>query len=103
MVSWIEKHREALEELCRRTKVSRLELYGSGNDPAQFNPTTSDVDFLVEFLPLPEGGHADAYFDLLEGIQDLFEIPVDLVMTAAIRNPYFVEGIGDDREVIYAA
>ena len=51
-----------------------------------FNPRTSDFDFLVEFLPLPEGKHADAYFGLREDLEALFERPIDLVMTQAIRN-----------------
>ena len=60
-------------------------------------------DFLVEFLPLHEGEHADAYFGLLEGLQALFGRSVDLVMTVAVRNPYFLEAVAGSREVVYAA
>jgi predicted nucleotidyltransferase len=68
-----------------------------------FNPRTSDFDFLVEFLPLPEGKRADAYFGLREDLEALFERPIDLVMTQAIRNRYFLAGIRGSRTPLYAA
>jgi hypothetical protein len=56
-------------------------------------PGQSDMDFLVEFDPLPPGGYADAYFGLLESLEALCGSPVDLVVASAIRNPFF-PGIG---------
>ena len=61
------------------------------------------MDLLVEFEPLKEGEHADAYFGLLESLQSLFSRHVDLVMTQAIRNPYFLQAIEPTRTVLYAA
>jgi hypothetical protein len=61
------------------------------------------LDFLVEFHPLPPGERADAYFGLLEDLQDLFQRPVDLVMLRAITNPYFRRAIEQTRELVYAA
>jgi len=92
-----------LAELCTRYRVRRLELFGSATREAGFDDATSDLDFLVEFEPLERGEHADAYFGLLEGLQELFGRPVDLVMTGAITNPYFLEAIAAQREVLYAA
>jgi predicted nucleotidyltransferase len=69
----------------------------------RFHPGASDLDFLVEFLPLEPGQHADAYFDLLFALEDLFGSLVDLVMTEAIRNPYFRESIERSRKQLYAA
>jgi hypothetical protein len=60
------------------------------------------VDFLVEFHPIEPGGRADAYFGLLEDLQAILSRPVDLVMTRAIRNRYFLEAIESTREVLYA-
>lgn len=37
-----------LAELCRRFGVRRLEVFGSAARSADFDPLTSDVDFLVE-------------------------------------------------------
>ncbi len=58
---------------------------------------------IVEFLPLQPGEHANAYFGLLEALQDLFNRHIDLVMPRAIKNPYFLESINKGHEVIYAA
>ncbi len=63
----------------------------------------SDLDFLVEFKPLKEGEYANAYFGLLEAIEDLFDRHVDLVMPRAVTNRYFLEAINSSREVLYAA
>jgi hypothetical protein len=57
----------------------------------------------VEFGPLPLGGYADAYFGLLESLEELFGRPVDLVVPSAIRNPYFLKAIEGTRTLLYAA
>ncbi len=46
----IEKYRQILEEFCRKNHIAKLALFGSAlrND---FNPESSDIDFLVEFQP----------------------------------------------------
>ena len=80
-------------------------MRSSGRHPptTRFDPRTSDLDFLVEFLPLQLGEYADAYFGLLEALRELFERNIDLVMTGAIRNRYFLESINRSRTVLYAA
>jgi hypothetical protein len=89
-------------DLCRRFRVERLELFGSATSDS-FDCEHSDVDFLVTFQQLDDGEHADTYFGLLSGLELLLERPVDLVMTRAIRNPYFLEAIEPTRTVLYAA
>jgi hypothetical protein len=103
MVSVIAQHEEALERLCQRYKVLRLEVFGSAATEDRFRSEDSDLDFLVEFLPLEPGTHADTYFGLLAALEDLFQRPVDLVMTRAIGNPYFLESVNRTRMVVYAA
>jgi len=51
---------EELHELCRRFRVTRLELYGSAAE-GRFDPAASDLDFLVEFADLEPVAYADAY------------------------------------------
>jgi len=103
MIPEIEQHKEALLALCRRFSVRRLELFGSATVGDSFRGGDSDLDFLVEFLPLEPGTHADTYFGLLAALEDLFQLPVDLVMTRAITNPYFLESVNRTRTVLYAA
>ena len=92
----IEEKRNDLIRLCAKYRVRRLELFGSALTN-RFDPRTSDLDFLVEFLPLQPGEYADAYFGLLEALRELFQRDVDLVMTGAIRNRYFLESINRSR------
>ena len=103
MVPIIEQHRVELARLCRQFSVKRLELFGSAAMGDRFASADSDLDFLVEFLPLEPGTRADAYFGLLAGLEDLFERSIDLVMTRAIANPYFLESVNQTRTVLYAA
>jgi uncharacterized protein len=103
MITLIEEHRGPLVGLCQRYRVQRLELFGSAATVDAFDPQTSDLDFLVEFQPLRPGEHADAYFGLLEELETLFRRPVDLVMTRAIKNRYFLERVNQSRTVLYAA
>ena len=98
----VAERRQEIAELCRRYRVGRLELFGSAAR-GRFDSDRSDVDFLVEFKPLAEGEHADAYFGLLESLQTLFARPVDLVMIRAIRNPYLLQAIERTRTLLYAA
>ena len=48
MIPLIEKKRLAVEELCRKYRVTRLEVFGSAVGES-FDPERSDIDFLVEF------------------------------------------------------
>jgi predicted nucleotidyltransferase len=96
-----ERTRE-VAELCARFKVRRLELFGSAAGP-QFGPQRSDLDFLVEFEPLPVGQYADAYFGLREGLAAMFGRQVDLIVSSAVANPYLRESIDRTRALLYAA
>lgn len=88
--------------LCERFRVKKLELFGSAAR-GDADPASSDVDFLVEFMPLVPEAHADAYFGLLEALQDLTGRPVDLVESKAVRSATFLRLIERDRRDLYAA
>jgi predicted nucleotidyltransferase len=95
-------HKPELEQLCRQFHVRRLELFGSAAT-GQYSPTESDLDFLIEFSPLPQGAYADAYFGLREALERLFGRPVDLVVASAIKNPYFRQSVEKTKVLLYAA
>ncbi len=97
----LQPHQAAIEALCRRFHVRRLDLFGSVATDA--DRAGSDFDFLVEFGALPAGGYADAYFGLREGLEALLGAPVDLLVASAIRNPYFRRAVEDSRTQLYAA
>lgn len=95
------KVREVIEA-CRRHHVRRLALFGSAAR-GDFREDESDLDFLVEFDPLPPAKHADCYFGLLEALESLFGRSVDLVERDAIRNAILLETIDDTRVIIHEA
>ena len=102
MIALLEQHHADLDRLCCKPLVRRLEVFGSAAN-GSFKPETSDLDFLVDYLPEAAGQYDDAYFRLLFDLEDLFQRKIDLVMDRAIRNPYFRAGVDQSRQVIYAA
>ena len=91
-----------LRALCLRHGVKRLELFGSAITD-DFDIGLSDLDFLVEFEPMADGGYASRYFGLLEDLEQLFGRPVDLLEIKAVTNPYFLQSIRNTRISVYAA
>lgn len=102
MPSFIEPYRPQIIALCRRFNVHRLEVFGSALR-ADFDPASSDVDFLVEFDANPGVNAFEAYFDLRRELSELLGRPVDLVMPSAIRNSYVKASIDASKESVYAA
>ena len=102
MVDLLERQRGPLERLCRQHHVRRLEVFGSAVGDT-FDAKRSDLDFLVDFVAMPPGDHARAYFGLLFGLEDLFGRKIDLVESAAISNPYFLRSVERTRTIVYAA
>lgn len=102
MTPLIARYRNEIAELCRRYHVRRLELFGSAVGDC-FDRDRSDFDFLVEFESLADGEYANAYFGLLAELESLLGRHVDLVMTKAIRNRYFLESIKPSRTLLYVA
>jgi uncharacterized protein len=102
MIDLIEHHRPELATLCRRFHVKRLELFGSAAE-GTFDAASSDLDFLVEFLPEAAARTFHGFFDLKDSLQQLFGHDVDLVMPSAIRNPYLLKTVNRQRKVLYAA
>ena len=94
--------KEELAELCRRHGVARLEVFGSAARGTDFDPMSSDADFLVEFRL--DNGRAPLrhYFDFAEALQHALGRPVDLVESGAVQNPYLRAAIDRSRELVYA-
>lgn len=102
MVSLINEQREGVEALCRKHHVKRLEVFGSAAD-GTFDPARSDIDFLVEYLPLGKGEYYEAYFGLVESLEDILGRKVDLVDSTCMKNPYFIKSVNKSRTVVYDA
>jgi hypothetical protein len=92
----------ALDTLCRRFRVRRLDLFGSAarND---FDSARSDVDLLVEYDPDQGAPSLSDFLDLREALQSLFQRPVDLTMASALENPYLIAAINAERIPLHGA
>lgn len=95
--------RNQMSDLCRRFRVRRLEVFGSAARGDDFDPDTSDADFLVEFDSDPQLNVFDAYFELQQGLSALLGRDVDLVSVAAVRNPYVRRAIEQSRELVHGS
>ena len=97
----VESKRQAVADLCRRSGVKRLEVFGSATRD-DFDVVSSDVDLLVEFDNTAQQS-LSAFFDLKDALEQIVSRPVDLVMPNAVRNPYVRAAIDRDRQVFYDA
>lgn len=101
MLSFVNEKQDAIRALCQVFHVQRLDVFGSVTDES-FDPSRSDLDFLVEFECSSPDVHYECYFGLLEGLEKLLDRHVDLVEYSVLRNPYFKESVDKTRESIYA-
>ena len=100
MLSLLEHQRQAIETLCRKHDVKRLELFGSA---ARGEASAVDLDFFVEFADYSAPTIADQWFGLQEDLQALLGRKIDLVSPRQITNPFFLASANRDRVTLYAA
>lgn len=96
----VEPLKPRIVELCRQARVSRLELIGpaaSGECPCE-----AEVDVLVRFMH-GQGQIFNRFFDLKEGLEQVFGRSVDVTVEETARNPDVWESIEHNRRTIYAA
>lgn len=102
MVRLLEDSREAIEELCRRYHVTRLDVFGSALRD-DFRPGESDLDLLVEFGSMTPYERADAYFGLLDELRSMVGVDIDLVVAGAVKNRIIAADIESTKQAFYAA
>lgn len=96
----IDKHAELID-LCKLFRVKKMHVFGSASTD-DFNET-SDIDLLIEFDDLTIEQYTDNYFDLHYKLQDLFGRKIDLLTEKSLSNPYFIKGIEQTKQLVYAA
>lgn len=91
-----------LVELCKKYRVVRMYLFGSAARGNDFDPTTSDIDFLYTFSPdVSLDEYADNFFDFMYALDELFGRQVDLTAEKSLKNPYLIRSINEDKQLIY--
>jgi len=98
----LDQNRQAIAEACASHGVARLDVFGSAVRD-DFRPDASDIDLLVEFVPMETYARVEAYFGMLDDLRRLLGTKVDLVMVGAVRNPYIARDIERTRRTLYAA
>lgn len=93
----MEVSREALERLCRRYHVRRLDLFGSVLREEDFG-VESDLDVLVEFEP----GHTPglAFARLQRDLSELLGRQVDLHTYRSLSR-YFRDEVLEESQPLY--
>ncbi len=100
----IAERQQDMAEVCRRYDVARLEVFGSAARGDDFDPATSDADFLVEFKPGSQLPPLDQYLGLARALEELLGRQVDLVERKALeqsRNYIRRRSILKDATVVY--
>jgi len=90
-----------IEVFCQKWLVKQMAIFGSVLRD-DFDPQTSDIDILIEFLPEASWGFEIA--TIKQELEIIFKRPVDLVSKKAIeqsRNPYRKKEILESFKVIY--
>ena len=98
----IAQHLSGISAICQRYRIQRLEVFGSAARAEDFDPASSDADFLVEFAPGVQPG-LNTIYGAKADLEALLGRGVDLVEPGAVRNPYVLASINRNREAIYAA
>jgi predicted nucleotidyltransferase len=102
MIPALEPFRPQIEALCRKHRVSRLEVLGSVLQASSLDEC-GDVDLLIDFGPAASPDLLGDYFELKFAFEALLGRSVDLVQPGAIRNPYFRQAVDQSRALLYAA
>jgi len=100
MLTEIADKRDELNALCETYGVLRLGLFGSAARD-DFNPETSDLDFLVLFDRRGEKGYYLRYLHFAEALEALFGRKVDLVTERPGGSPRFRAIIDNDLVQLY--
>lgn len=95
----LEKYSNDINQLCLAYNVKRLYVFGSVlTDKFAAN---SDIDFIVDFEPVEINQYADNYYDFKFSLEKILQRSVDLLEGQAIKNPYFLHVINNQRQLVY--
>jgi predicted nucleotidyltransferase len=91
---------DELKRLCNAYNVKSMYVFGSVCTD-KFNDS-SDIDILISFENISIDQYTENYFDLHYKLQDLFGRKIDLITDKSLANPYFIKGLEQTKQLIYA-
>ena len=95
----LEKYNTDISRLCATHRVKSLYAFGSVLTD-KFN-LSSDIDFIVDFDAVDLNQYVDNYYDLKFSLQNILHRNIDLLEEKAIKNPYFLQAISNQRQLVY--
>jgi predicted nucleotidyltransferase len=96
----IGEHIEGIAQLCEKYGVRKLELFGSACR-GEFDPETSDLDFIAEFSDIDVPGYGMRFLDFADAIESLLARKIEVITTKSTMNPLFRRVIDECRIAIY--
>lgn len=98
-MSILDRYSSDIDSICNRCNVKKL--YAFGSVLTEKFDKNSDIDLIVDFESMDVESYADNYFDLKFSLQDILKRPVDLLEEKALKNPFFIQLINQQRKVVY--
>jgi uncharacterized protein len=95
----LKKYKAEIKKLCEAHKVKTL--YAFGSVLTDHFDQESDVDLIVDFKSMEVADYADNYFDFKFSLQDMLKRPIDLLEEKALKNPYFIQSVHQQRQLVY--
>ena len=95
----LENYSNDIIELCKTHKVKSLYAFGSILTD-KFN-NESDIDLIVDFQQLDVLDYGDNYYELKFSLENIFKRNIDLLEQKAIKNPYFIKTLNQNKKLIY--
>ena len=102
MIDLVLEKRPQISAICAKHGVRKLEVFGSAARD-DFRPEGSDIDFAVEFGDIDAGVRFHARLDLEDELGAIFCRKVDIVELRHVKNPYVLQTILEDKQLVYAA
>lgn len=95
---------EALREICERHNVRRLDLHGSSFTGEDLPDGQSELNLVVEFLPIDEATYPQLFFSLENDLKNLFgRDDIALLRVDDIKHEYLREVFTRRRTPLYPA
>lgn len=88
--------------LCENHGVKSLYIFGSASTD-KFDEN-SDIDFLIAFkesLSIEE--YTENYFTLQYKLRELLKKEIDLVTQNSLSNPFLIQSIDQNKQLLYGA
>ncbi len=103
MIEAVKDNIEKIKSVCKKYGVKHLYVFGSAVNGTFSNE--SNVDFIVDYFRNEEGLSAEGfdYFDLMFALEEITGRKIDLVVSDAVKNPYFKQKVDEQKVLLYAA